>query len=162
MCVTKEDNDSMKAIIWCMASLAAFRRNARSGAAARTPSAVLGPFPAQATRRDGPKVLVEGRHDLRLGVGTPRPGPTEQTREVIARRRRPGEASEKEIIRVKAFWANYRRSLTEWERHEATRDGALSSGFSVGEAPIPSVSHRRSPRLGIERPNRALRPLREI
>ena len=54
---------------------------------------MLGPFPAHPTRRDGSKVLVKERHELLLGVGISRLGPTEQTRQVIARRRRHDEAS---------------------------------------------------------------------
>ena len=38
---------------------------------------VVGPFPAHPARRDGPEVLVEDRHELLLGVGIPRLGPTE-------------------------------------------------------------------------------------
>jgi hypothetical protein len=75
---------------------------------------VLGPFPAHPPRRDGSKLVVKERHELLLGVGIARLGPTEQTRQVIVRRRRHDEASkEKYDLREDILDQFSRGSLTE-------------------------------------------------
>jgi hypothetical protein len=85
------------------------------------------PFPAHPTRRDGPKVLIEERYELLLGVGNSRLGSAEQTRQVIARRRRHDEASEKKENPREDILKAFSQILMEREKHQATGDGALNT-----------------------------------